>query len=252
MLLAEFSYQSGGPMMAKSFSANNGSGLFAYGLAIHSGNRIALTGIVEETVPVTFAVELNESGNVNWSKKLNSANELSSTGYGICKGQDFGYLVCGSRTGIDNSTVQIIKISNSGSVACVSTDFPLTGTDLILNPSTEVFSIGASTLIAQDIALNEIILTDFQDACQPMSTGDEFAKEYFSVYPNPSDGRIFINLHKPGTYKVKISNVSGSIIYENDVLEQGINELMHGFSSGIYFLQLFDGENISCRKIIIR
>jgi len=69
-----------------------------------------------------------------------------------------------------------------------------------------------------------------------------------SVYPNPVSDRCVIETAKPAN--LKVMSISGKILFEKS-LENGKNYFsVENLSSGIYFLQISDGNTISTSKIL--
>ncbi len=78
----------------------------------------------------------------------------------------------------------------------------------------------------------------------------------FDIYPNPNDGKFFINLQYEGDKDVtiKISDVSGRIIYErffNHVPASNIELEITNQVNGVYFIQIQLDDKIEVRKIFI-
>lgn len=76
----------------------------------------------------------------------------------------------------------------------------------------------------------------------------------FSVYPNPSNGIIYLNWNKEvKNGQVKIYNVSGQNVYvENtqNITNDIVN--LHNQSKGIYYIQVTDNNNSWTEKIILK
>lgn len=70
------------------------------------------------------------------------------------------------------------------------------------------------------------------------------------IYPNPSNGNIYIDCGEEKKLKVKVFNILGDCLIQN-YLMNGINEInIDLFSTGIYVLQIYDEGKIMWRKII--
>lgn len=70
------------------------------------------------------------------------------------------------------------------------------------------------------------------------------------IYPNPSNGNIYIDCGEEKKLKVKVFNILGDCLIQN-YLTNGINEInIDLFSTGIYVLQIYDEGKIMWRKII--
>lgn len=78
----------------------------------------------------------------------------------------------------------------------------------------------------------------------------------FSVYPNPNNGRFYIETenHEQVNLSLTIMNISGQIIYKSELYDKNDNvyevDLSH-YSRGIYFVILNSDEGFSVKKIIL-
>ncbi|MEI7802570.1 MAG: T9SS type A sorting domain-containing protein, partial [Bacteroidota bacterium] len=73
---------------------------------------------------------------------------------------------------------------------------------------------------------------------------------YFSIYPNPSDGKFYLENIFSGTVKIEIYNPVGEMVYSIESAEQKINIDFENESSGIYFLKIKSGHEVFFKKII--
>jgi len=72
----------------------------------------------------------------------------------------------------------------------------------------------------------------------------------FSVYPNPSNGNINIELDENGDYHVQINDVVGKNIYRNNInTNTSLN--LEGLNQGIYFVTISNEEKSNTTKLII-
>jgi len=79
-------------------------------------------------------------------------------------------------------------------------------------------------------------------------------KPSFSVYPNPSNGKIrfsFCNIHSSGSCSLKVYDISGERIYETKVTEATYDIDLSKLSNGVYFAHFFDGQSVLTKKIVI-
>lgn len=252
-LVLEMDYTNGNINWAKKYASSNNLGMYAYGLAIHSDDRIGISGVVEDFYSGIIVFELSPTGTVNWSKRVTSANELSSVGYGICKSFEGGFVACGSRSGIDNSCVQLLKTTIGGNVQCMGTNLGLEATDIVITGESTTVNTGISSLAASDVVFAEVSLTNLEDACDPVSVEDEFADAGLSVFPNPSNG-IFVVKGKDisSTSILRIYNTSGELVYQTNNFNDNWTEINLDLRAGIYFLHLNSNEKLLTKKLIIR
>jgi concanavalin A-like lectin/glucanase superfamily protein/type IX secretion system substrate protein len=87
-------------------------------------------------------------------------------------------------------------------------------------------------LTLDEIAEN-CILTSTKDINTPQLT--------FNVFPNPTAGNIQITGDFSKVAKVKVFNISGQLIKEQDTNFENIS--LSGMTAGIYFIAIFDSEN---------
>jgi hypothetical protein len=79
-----------------------------------------------------------------------------------------------------------------------------------------------------------------------------------SIYPNPSNGTLNIRLHPEADINqtVSVYNNLGQLVESYDLnftKEQPAVEIrMNDLTDGIYFVRVFDGNEVQTRKIFIR
>ncbi|OFY09902.1 MAG: hypothetical protein A2W93_16040 [Bacteroidetes bacterium GWF2_43_63] len=95
--------------------------------------------------------------------------------------------------------------------------------------------------------LGDPVLRMWVDAIE-VGVGDS-EKISFSVYPNPSDGNIVLDQQFDGA-QLSVFNAMGDLVYSGIVESQKIN-LTH-LSSGLYLMQIKQGNESSNSKIILR
>ncbi len=84
---------------------------------------------------------------------------------------------------------------------------------------------------------------------------DYSTSKLFSVFPNPSNGQFMLTFQGSKRPKhAEVFNLQGQMIYSiNNILELSTLELdFSGFSKGIYFLKMYDGERFHNEKIVIQ
>ena len=253
VLLAELDVQTGTPVWIKSYSAADGTASYAYGLAVGENDHIGVTGIIEGTPAGTLLFETDQNGIVNWSERITGSINTDAHGYGICPDADGGYVVCGKRSGDDNSVVQLLKSSNTGEVTCSNTDFPLDVTDL--TPEVQHLSLASNTgsLIAQDITPGEALITNFSDACTETSIRSLIENQLFEIYPNPSVGYIQVNLKHAtaGNCKYDLYDALGTLVNSGEIAQTIAGPYQIPVEiPGIYFIRITNGNRSFTEKVI--
>ena len=83
---------------------------------------------------------------------------------------------------------------------------------------------------------------------------EEFVENNFSVFPNPSNGQIRLNMNTNlENEQIKIIDLNGRIMFSHDsLLEGAININASGLSSGVYLLQVYNQDVSGTRKLIIK
>ena len=122
----------------RSFVSSEDGGFVIAGRNVFQGN-----GTLQERV---YVVKTDSEGELIWEREFGQNYPASNLGWGICKGHDYGYLVCGQFTSADGIPyVYVIKIDENGSVVSTNS-FPfLPEISLYPNPCSEVLNIQLGT-----------------------------------------------------------------------------------------------------------
>ena len=252
-LILELNHSTGDVVWAKQYSANNGLPIYAYGLAVNTGDRIGIAGIIEDINSGTLVFETDANGIVNWSKRINSVNEISSLAYGICSTEDEGYVVCGPRTGIDSSVMQILKVAMTGYALCFNTNYPLTVTNLTLASQNLTFTSAVSNIVAQDDDFGETVYNEIKDACFHTNTNEFLPSTGMLVFPNPSEGQFSLTLPdlRSGC-GIVLTDAAGRSYYQKENLLDKTIDFDLDLMPGIYFIRLSSDEGNFVSKLLIR
>jgi hypothetical protein len=75
-----------------------------------------------------------------------------------------------------------------------------------------------------------------------------------SVFPNPTTGRIQIQVSGVHVQSIEIFNATGEKVYSTlNFQQQTLNEAdLSVFKKGIYFIEIYDGENFYSEKIVVQ
>ena len=82
------------------------------------------------------------------------------------------------------------------------------------------------------------------------SVGLEEASSNLNVYPNPSNGIINIELDKQGAYSIRVNDIVGKLVAENEINSNTTLDLQH-LDTGIYFVNIYNDELSKVVKIIV-
>jgi len=82
---------------------------------------------------------------------------------------------------------------------------------------------------------------------------NEITEDNISVYPNPSDGMVTIEIAQDVEYNVKIMDIRGKLVYENNITNSTRINLAE-YRKGIYLISLIDkaSKDVFVKKLIIR
>ena len=81
------------------------------------------------------------------------------------------------------------------------------------------------------------------------------AETKFSVYPNPSDGNITIEIPQNKTNadnQISIYNSVGGLVWQRSTFESVVNIDMQNFAKGIYVVKIFNSEKNYSEKIVVQ
>ena len=92
------------------------------------------------------------------------------------------------------------------------------------------------------------------------AVGENHDKQEISVYPNPANNLLTVqlNLNQPGKVKILMFNMTGEMVFEKIVSEnvKGITELaiplQHFILPGIYLLEVVTEDHVYCQKVIVQ
>jgi hypothetical protein len=255
VLLAEISDGNGTVDWAKSYSPLDGLPAFAYGLAIRSDGRIAITGSVEDSTRGTLLMGTNSDGTVSWSERIGSLTGEYGSGYGITETHDGGYLVCGNRGDNNNSIVQFFRINETGEGPCNRATYPFSESTLTLPIQDLTVHTNTGNLSSQDVSFTIISYSSLENICPVNKVYEKPHDDGLSAFPDPSDGRFTISFGKPGPgSSIRIFNSRGAEVYS----AIGAEKMLTGqlpvdlkVPAGIYLINLDNGQQRFTRKILI-
>ncbi len=199
----------------------------------------------------------------------------------VLGGGDYVFYV----SGIDNSlTPWTISITKNGT----ATNFTLTGIDYdtfqednvsIINQDNNIitasttYAVGAGSIIignvvnATNISNFKIVPSDNDDLNNfgfhnigvtivdpALSIDDAVFSNSINIYPNPSNGRIFIkNNSDLGLKSLQVSDINGRILktipFEDSLFEREID--LYDLTTGLYFITITSDKSIAIKKLLI-
>jgi hypothetical protein len=86
----------------------------------------------------------------------------------------------------------------------------------------------------------------------PTTTAVKDAKtSIFNIFPNPTNGFITIGLDNTSKYELSVINVLGQTVYTSPITDINTSVDLSGFGTGVYTIELTDGNRVYSDKLII-
>ncbi len=114
------------------------------------------------------------------------------------------------------------------------------------------------------VCLNDVLYFEGEDATGEETTGNELFKYVYSditndidsenatslyIYPNPSKGTVFVKGLTAATSTYELMTVTGSVVKSGIITN---NRIDLNVNSGVYIIQITEGNNISSQKILVK
>ena len=110
-----------------------------------------------------------------------------------------------------------------------------------------IINIDANTIPGGNFASNEVVV--FYNT--PTSIFNLKSREYFRVFPNPSNGLLHILTEPEKSFTVELISCEGKIL-NNRFRGTGILDLnLSDLEKGIYFLKMYTDKNVCIQKLIL-
>lgn len=126
----------------------------------------------------------------------------------------------------------------------------------VVNDSVVEASFGFSLTTSAgfwDVHVDDIILPNGFTVLLLTNVMDNTTNSDFILYPNPSNGHVYIQGNNP-IDKIRVMNMTGKLI-EEQIIESEATEIMIDLGNynqkGIFFVSIFTEESIVTRKVII-
>ncbi|MFK5879055.1 MAG: M12 family metallo-peptidase [Flavobacteriaceae bacterium] len=157
--------------------------------------------------------------------------------------------------------INVTFFDAAGSIVCAS---PTTGnvtpaqafTALDGETAGGIWTIGFMDLAAADTGTLVSWNVEICETVETALTVEDNSFAQFNVYPNPSNGKVYINLSSIEDVQVSLFDISGRIIYSKNhnnysgLFNKEIN--FGGLSSGIYLLKVNSGDREAVKKLVIQ
>ncbi len=124
------------------------------------------------------------------------------------------------------------------------------------------FRISTTTLCAKDNATLEVDSTNFPtdsifseslDEAKPSSSNDR-EKTNYQVFPNPSNGKVFITPNQPTAFKVDVYSMSGlpleSSLVESKTHGIGFELSLDQLPQAMYLIRILDDDGFSYHRVM--
>jgi len=215
-----------------------------------SGNFVWAKAIGGLTNDLVFSIALDGSGNVYTTGSFEGTVDFDPAA---------GFY---NLTSVGNADIFISKLDASGNFvwanAMGGTDME-NGYSIALDGSGNVYTTGVfagtadfdpGTGVANltSAGFYDIFVAKYVQTATGINN-NEYSKNLFSIYPNPSTGKFnieFSNQHQ--ITSVEIYNLLGESVFQ----QQNTNEIdLSSAAKGIYFVKVYAGEKIYTEKIIV-
>lgn len=91
--------------------------------------------------------------------------------------------------------------------------------------------------------------TSFSENCSILGIGD-FEMDNFNVYPNPSEGNVYIYISEKATYQ--LVNLTGQVKKQGKLVN-GLNHLnLMGYNKSMYFITIKTAYAIHTEKVLLK
>ena len=211
-----------------------------------------------------WLVKFNDSGNLVWQKCLGGTLDESKTS--IQQTTDGGYIICSATQSNDGDVsgnhgdddTWVVKLNASGNLVWQKC---LGGSSLEFNASIQQTTdggfiiCGTTQSIDGDVSGNhgiwDIWVVKLNATLSLVE--NELKNEGFALCPNPTNGKVILKFsEKFNTELITIKNSNGQILEKLPVIKNTSNEFEIELNAvnGIYFIEVFDGENTFTKKVI--
>jgi hypothetical protein len=218
-------------------------------------NSEIYSGTYTNTLSVTVSANLD--GNLYLCVVSNSQNEAVSNSAALKLDSEKPAITCPAEQSIDLESGQSVytvsgtefdptETSDNCELASVLNDF----NDAETLDGAE-FPEGTTTVIwtALDIAGNTQACS-FDVTVNAAVGLKETTENYISIYPNPTDGRFFVE--NADGYRCTIVNISGKVVFKGMINSDKTEIELRSLSPGIYFSEFANNKKVIYKELIVR
>ena len=87
-------------------------------------------------------------------------------------------------------------------------------------------------------------------ACSPL-TIEEAVTSRFTLYPNPNNGSFSIEFAQEGNNAFKVLDITGKVVYQ-ELANAKAASINLALSSGVYFVEVTNNNNVTTEKVVIK
>ncbi len=177
------------------------------------------------------------------------------TDFGITWFQSSNETVLWDVAGTDGTPINCANVD-----IFMSTDNGLTFPEVLATnvPNTGSFSVAVPNLptnkarvmvMCSDGRFFNVSKNSFTISENTMSA-EELKNNNVKIYPNPTNGIVMVSFQEVKPTTIKITDVTGKLIFENTITEQQTKINLSNYNSGIYFIQLTDDQDSKVVKLV--
>jgi hypothetical protein len=240
-----------------------------FGQTLHLGNY---TFIPDPTSGNSYLVKYAQNGNVIWAKTFSSigVNSLAADsskfiyltgGFGADSISIEGIVLYNSNPNLYGSDIYVLKCDTSGNVIWAKSagGYGSDGVGAIsTNERGNVFITGY--YYSDSCYFGSTVFTDSGynfyvaklDASAALTISEkEIENDNFLILPNPTNGKFIIQFEANGSYQLKVFNLMGQAVFQQQINNQQTSIDLSHLSNGIYILNLNDGKLNQNKRLVI-
>lgn len=197
-----------------------------------------------------YLVKTNSVGDTIWTRTFGGA--MAEIGTFAKQTSDNGYAVIGygQSFAVGSYDFHFVKTDSNGNGICNqnSTNTVVNNpTSTVTTPSLTVLSGGISNSASSTVSGGATI----NSLCT--NVGIQLPKQAepsFTFYPNPARQYFHISLPSHQTFNLKVVDITGHIVYNNNKATSNITVDCSNFSSGVYFVKAVNERTVLMGKLI--